>query len=64
MSANTNMASSPLTTTPAGAHSGSTLDRTLRVVKDIKAGDLFINGLWVAFAAYGLVATVNVFLTY
>ncbi|CDO60551.1 hypothetical protein BN1012_Phect2338 [Candidatus Phaeomarinobacter ectocarpi] len=36
----------------------------VRKAKGIKAGDLFINGLWVAFALYGLVATTNVFLTY
>ena len=64
MSANSNMASSPLTTASADAHSGSTLDRTVQRVKDIKFGDLMVNAMWVALATYGLVATVNVFLTY
>jgi hypothetical protein len=64
MSANTNMASSPLNAASASANSGSAFDRMVRKVKDIKAGDLFINGLWAAFALYGLVATANVFLTY
>ncbi|MGD1932898.1 MAG: hypothetical protein ACFB0Z_00050 [Candidatus Phaeomarinobacter sp.] len=64
MSANSNMAPSSLTTASANAHSGSTLDRVMRRVKGIKAGDLLVNAMWVALAAYGLVATVNVFLTY
>lgn len=64
MSANTNMASSSLNAATVSANSGSALDRMVRKAKDIKAGDLFINGLWAAFAIYGLVATANVFLTY
>ena len=64
MSANSNMASSPLTAASANAQSGSALDRAVRRVKDIKAGDLLVNAMWVVLAGYGLAATVNVLLTY
>ena len=64
MSANTHMAPQQLSSTPAGAHSGSTLGRMAQRAKGLKANDLFINGLWVAFAAYGLAATVNVVISY
>ncbi len=64
MSANTHMAPQQLSSPPAGAHSGSTLGRVAQRVKGLKADDLFINGLWVAFAAYGLAATLNVIVNY
>jgi len=64
MSANSTLASSPLASSSANAHSGSVFGRLAQRVSNIKAGDLFTNGLWVAFAAYGLAATINVILTY
>jgi len=64
MSANTKLASPRISSAPAGAHSGSALDRAAGLLKRLKARDLVINALWVAFAAYGLAATVNVILTY
>lgn len=64
MSANTNMASSHLSSSSANAQAGSILDRAAALLKGKTAEDLVVNALWVALAGYGLVATINVFLTY
>ncbi len=72
MSANINMASShvspsvppSLSSSAADAHPVSTFDRAVNWARGVKTGDLVINAMWVAFAAYGLAATVNVLLTY
>lgn len=64
MSANTNTASPRVHTAPAGARTPSPLAKALHAVKSAKAGDVVIAAMWVAFAGYGLAATVNVLLTY
>lgn len=60
MSANTNLANS----TAQAGRTDSNFARALGSLKRASAGDLFIMGLWTAFAAYGLAATLNVILTY